>query len=240
MMLPIVDSKYRIPWQDFRVKNLYYTQSTNPPYIMQASEEIIPVILNNFRYRMYKYFDEPSNQFKIGYGYGNPNDQKGMTEPEAYSLWISELRKKQVLLRNQIPFLYVTQSQFDALLSLYFQTGSWRIVQSREGTYDLLSAIKENSWQAAADMIANGSVKRDARMREARVMMLGDYSVERTRTNLRREGIEYTRTQYIQGIDDSFTRRQAQIAYFRQTNGAWLPNMSQAEKSVVVNMNNRL
>jgi len=174
-------------------------------------------------------------RWRIGYGFGDSNNLRGYTEPESYSEWISAFRKSQHKLRNQLPLINITQSQFDALSSLYFQTGEWRRVLSTDGTYDLYSAIKGERWLLVADMIANG-MDRSARINDAKILLLGDYSVFKGRTDKRREGIQFARNQYIIGIKDSLAKKQAEFAYYRQTGGAWLPNVAESRQRMIINM----
>lgn len=236
MAVSKVSPSFRIQWEtfskteqqkwdsEFRISTLYQT----------VSEEAKLVILSNSRFRMFRYLSE-DNTYKIGYGYGNADKRDGYTEPEAYSEWIKELKKKEDLLQKQLPVLSLSQSQFDAILSLYFLTGNWKKVNGLEGTYDILSAMRNNDWITIANMLANASQNREQRLKEARMLVLGDYNTDKDRTWLRNEGIQHTRTQYINNITDTLAKRQAEFAYYRQTNGAFLPNMREIRKREIVN-----
>ena len=239
-MIKIVSPQYRIQWETFQPTNRFKTDFKVLTPLVTCSDELIPIVLSNSRFRMYRYTDSENNFYKIGYGYGDPSTKYGMTESEAYGEWIAEFKKKESSLQKQLPLPSITVSQFDALLSLYFLTGSWRTIESDEGTYDLSSAIKNLQWSLVADMIANGKVDRNQRQTEAKILMLGDYRTDKTRNWLRNEGVQYTRTTYIRGITDPLAKKQAEIAYYRQTMGAFLPNLTENKKREISNLANNM
>lgn len=237
-MIKIVSKEYRIQWDTFQPVNRFKTDFNVLPYLITCSEELIPIVLGNSRFRMYRYIDDITQEYKIGYGYGDANLPNGMIEEEAYAEWISEFKNKEYNLKKQLPIPSITSSQFDALLSLYFTTGSWKRIESSEGTYDIYSAVKNLQWSLVADMIANGKTNRDHRQIESRILMLGDYRTNKSRNWLRNEGVQYTRTTYIRGITDTLAKKQAEVSYYRQTLGAFLPNISDTRKRQIVNLAN--
>jgi len=233
MALKTVSQNNRIQWETFQPINewklLYPFNST----AMSCSVELIPLVLSHSRFRMSRYLDNTT--YKIGYGYSDPTVNYGITEPEAYTDWIAAFKKKERDLKNQLSFVSaVTQSQFDALLSLYFLTGSWKTVVSSEGTYDIVDAIKKDEWYLVADMIANGKQDHDQRLREARILALADYNIDKDRTWLRIEGIQYARTIYSRGMNDLIAKKQLENAYYRETQ-AFLPTMSELKKREIAN-----
>lgn len=235
-MLNSVSSNLRVQWEIF---NKTEQQKWDSEFLISVqyqslSEKAIPIILFNSRFRMFRYLDENGN-YKIGYGYGNTEKRDGYTEPEAYSEWIKELKRKENILQKQLPVVSLSQSQFDAILSLYFLTGNWKTVEGNEGTYNVFNAIRVSDWTTVSNMLSNATENREQRLREARLIMIGDYSFNKDRTWMRNEGIQYTRTQYISGITDSIAKRQAEFAYYRQTNGAFLPNMNELKKREIKN-----
>lgn len=239
-MIKIVSPQYRIQWETFQPTDRFKTDFKVLTSLIKCSDEIIPIVLANSRFRMYRYKDANTDMYKIGYGYGDPDTKYGVTESEAYGQWIAEFKKKESSLQKQLSLPSITTSQFDALLSLYFLTGSWRTIESDEGVYDLSSAIKNLQWSLVADMIANGKVDRNQRQLEAKILMLGDYRSDKTRNWLSNEGVQYTRTTYIRGITDSLAKKQAEIAYYRQTMGAFLPNLTENKKREISNTVNNM
>jgi hypothetical protein len=234
-MLNTVSVARRIPWDIYPVQDEWKVNVGLYPNNIMCSQELLDSLISNYEYRLFRYYDPSSKKYKMGYGYTDPDHPYGATEAEAYADWVEEVKKKESLLQKQLPVYTITQARFDALLSLYVQTGDWRKVKGEEGTYDILTAIKGNRWLLIADMIANGN-DRSARIKEARIMQLGSYSTTPDRTRLRGAGLQYTRTQYIRGISDPFAKKQAEYAYYRQTNGAFLPNISESRKRQIVNL----
>ena len=129
--------------------------------------------------------------------------------------------------------LCIDRTAYDALLSLYIDTGDWRRVEANEGTYDLADAVKNGNWLLAADIIARGKVNPELRKKEARVMQLADYSVNKDRNMQVTQGIQRMRKQYVAGISNEFVKRQTEFVYYRQL-GSFLPGMSDLRKRRVV------
>lgn len=223
-----VPTTSRIQWEVFRVTDEFRAKQQAPVEVMQTSDDMIEFILaNNYEYRMYRYLSEDGKNYKIGYGYGDPDVPQGMTEAEAYSEWIKEFKKKEDQFARQLPIDFISQSQFDALMSLYFTTGSWRYIpaNSLDGNYDILSAVKLGYWEDVANMISDCATNRQYRQMEAAVMMLANYTTQKTRRSVLIDGIFFARSQYSAGaITDSFTKKQAEFGFYRQTGGVYLPN----------------
>jgi len=232
-MLNSVTTSRRIPWEIYENKSVWLTEFRIPVFQIEATQQCLDVLITAFTYRMFRYQDD-NNQWQLGYGYSDTNLKFGVTEQEAYSDWIKAIKKKESQLANQLPLISMTQSQFDALFSLYVLTGDWKRVHGDEGTYDLYSAIKGERWLLAADMIANGK-NRLNRLTEARILKLADYSTGTDRISVRREGVQFARTQYIRGIADILGKSQAEYAYFKQTNGTFLPGIVNLRQRQIVN-----
>jgi len=235
MIYKTAPTTQRIQWESFRVVDDFKVNLNVGIRVIQTSDEMIELILaNNFKYRMSRYKANEDDGFNIGYGYGNSDMPYGMTEEEAYDEWIKEFKKKEDQLVRQLPLDFISQARFDSIMSLYFLTGKWRTMPTnsiRGGSYDILGAIKAGQWEAVADMISDGGIDRRQRQIEAKVMMLGDYSSVKTRNSTRLEGIQYARSQYSSGfITDSFTKKQTEFAYYRQTGGGYLPNTTMNRK----------
>lgn len=231
-LLNVADEK-RIPWEQYTVQNEHAVNFLVNVGVLTVSDAMLTLMLSFERYRMFQYTED--RKLKIGYGYTDTDTKGGPTESEAYVHWRKAVIEAQSKLINQLPLISMTQSQFDGLLSLYFSTGHWRTVKTVNGRYDLERAIKSNKWTLVADMIANGSDDRSRRMKEARAMVLGDYSTSADRTTLLRESISHTVTYYKRDLLDVTQKRQAEIGYYRET-GAFLPGMTSAEKKVILRL----
>lgn len=228
MMLKAVLPSKKIDWQSMTVQSEWDVGFPIEIVLMQASIGITELVLSNFRYRMYRYLDN-TGKFKIGYGFGNPDSIYGYTEQESFAAFMKEFKKKERELKTQLPLITISQTRFDALLSLYFQTGTWKIVKSDSGIYDLYSAILEERWNLVSDMIANGNEDRQMRFAEARVMQLADYGTSRDRFWLNSDGIYNAREAYRIGIDDPIAKKQVEVAYYRIT-GTFLPGIPELRK----------
>lgn len=232
-MLRFVDPERRIQWETFTVQDDYATKFRLNTGIVSVSEDMLALMLSYKSWSGVRYIDD-DGEYKIGYGIGDPDDVQGYTESQAYAEWIGWVKNRQKILRAQLPIVAITQSAFDALLSLYLATGTWRTVVSNEGTYDLADAVKNGNWLLAADIISRGNIDPEQRRAEARVMQLADYSSFKTRNQQAVQGVLDLRKKYIVGIDNEFDKKQAEFVYYRQL-GVFLPGMSQLRQRRVVN-----
>jgi len=195
---------------------------------------MLDVMLSFERFRMYQ---KPNSAGKLvtGYGYTNPSENTGPTESEAYTHWRKAVFAKQKSLIVQLPVKTISQAQFDALLSLYFSTGSWRTVQGTEGLYNIERAIKGNQWKLVADMIANGSQDSSRRLKEARALVLADYYTSQNRIWMLREARGHTVTEYTRGLLDTTQVKQVEVAYYREYD-TFLPNMTEGRKQRAIRL----
>lgn len=233
MLLRLVEANRRIQWDTFTVQDEFAVKFLINVGIAIVSDDMLGLMLSYKTWRGARYLND-DGIYEIGYGIGNPDDQQGYTEPQAYGEWVGWVRNRQKNLRAQLPIVGITQAAFDALLSLYIDTGNWRTVVADEGTYDLADAVKNGNWLLTADIISRGNVNPDLRKKEARVIQLGDYSFTKNRTQQAREGIFDLRKRYVNGISNDFDKLQTEFAYYRQTNGVFLPGMSQLRQRRIV------
>lgn len=232
-MLHFVTENRRTNWDTYTVQNTVSAGFLIPTNYIYVSPDMLALMLGENDYRMFAYTASDGKK-RIGYGIGDPNNKAGMTEAEAYTAWLEDVKDKEVIFRRTLPLISITQTHYDALFGLYYSTGSWKRVFSDVGIYDLYTAVKAERWLLVADMINDGKVNPAARQREARVLQLADYTTSRTRTFLRSKGIQYAITQYnSEGISES-TKRQIETAYYRQTT-AFMPGMSELRKRELVN-----
>jgi hypothetical protein len=233
MALKNVAVENRIPWTEYTVSDDYAVNFLVNTGVLTASSAMLKLMLSFERYKMYRY--KENNVWKAGYGFTDPEDQSGPTETEAYTHWRKSVFVKQQRLINQLPLISMTQSQFDGLLSLYVSTGKWRTVQGANGHYDLENAIKSNRWTLVADMIANGKFDHTRRIQEARAIVLAEYSTSYDRQWLLKESMRNTVTQYKRNLLDTKQKRQAEIAYYRETE-SFLPGMTDQQKKVILRL----
>ncbi|SRR6056297_61345 len=232
-LLKLVPPQFRTQWEVFTVSNDFYTKFLLPVNVITITQEMVDVIIGFKTFSPVRYETE-DGEFEIGYGIGDPDDEQGYTEEQAYAEWLGYVRNQQRIVKAQIPIDKIPNSVFDALMSLYLDTGTWRTLQAAEGTYDVADAVRNGNWLLVADILMRGNVNPLLRKREAAALRLGSYSVRKTRRQQRIQGIQTLRTRYISGLRTEFERRQAEFAYYRQLNGTFLPGMSQLRQRRVV------
>jgi len=231
-MLRLVESNRRIPWETFTIQDEFAVKFVINVGVAVVSEEMLSLMLGYREWSGIRYINQATGDYEIGYGIGDPDDEQGYTEPQAYADWVGYIRNRQKNLRTQIPIVGITQAAFDALLSLYVDTGTWRTVQSNEGLYDLADAVKNSNWLLVADIISRGNVNPELRKKEAAVVQLGDYNTIKTRQQQRTTGIQKLRNSYVSGLPE-FERKQAEFVFYRQF-GSFLPGMSQLRQRRIV------
>ena len=232
-VLNFVTENRRTNWDIFTVQNAERVGFLLARNITYVSDEMIAIMLGQNDYRMFNYATA-SGKRAIGYGVGDAEAKAGVTESEAFSQWLDYIKQKERAFKASLPLISISQAHYDALFSLYCDTGSWKRVQSDVGIYDVYSAVKAQRWLLVADMINDGKVNPTARHQEARVLKLADYTNSRTRTFLRNEGIKFTINQYTTGNLTQLQQRQAENAYYRQTT-AFIPGISEIRKRELVN-----
>jgi hypothetical protein len=235
-MLKNINQELKIQWENYTIVNEWEVKNLVETNVRRVSNKMITVILSNNIFRMGKYFSNEENKFKIGYGYGDPDNPLGLTEDEAFSLWIEELKRKEKILRKQLPIPFIEQTKFDALLSLYFLTGTWKKVEGNLANYDTAYAVKTLNWELLANMLCDAKINNDQRRKEARVLMLGDYNTEKDRRVIRTEGTQFERNRYSLSSTDMSIKNQIENAYYRQI-GGFLPGMTDLQKRKVMAKN---
>ncbi len=231
-MLRLVDAPRRVQWETYTVQDEYAVNFRINVGGIFLSQKMVDLILSYKKWSGVRYLNE-DGEYEIGYGVGDPDDEQGYTEAQAYSEWVGLIRNRQKNLQIQLPVINMPQTKFDALFSLYLDTGTWRTVVADEGTYDLGDAVKNQNWLLAADILSRGKVNPELRRNEARVMQLGDYTNNKSRGQQTFRGIQEIRRRYVSGITSEFDKRQAEFVYYRQL-GTFLPGMSQLRQRRIV------
>lgn len=231
-MLQFVEVQNRIQWDTFTIQDEFAALFLINIGVAIVSQGMSDLMLSHKTWSGIRVSDSEGG-FEIGYGIGDPDDVQGYTESQAYSEWIGYIKNRQKILRVQIPVVQITQSAYDALLSLFIDTGTWRTVKADEGTYDLADAVKRGNWLLSADIISRGNVNPDLRKKEARVMQLADYSSAKDRNQQIIQGVQKLRKDYINNITNEFDKKQAEFVYYRQL-GVFLPGMSQLRQRRVI------
>ena len=228
-LLKAVPDSSRIQWETFAADGGFASNFLLNVGVMPLSQSMIDCIVG-FKKWSGTRIGGGDGAPSIGYGRGNPDLAQGMTEDEAYAEWIAFAKGRQRAIVSQLPVVEMPQTAFDALVSLYADTGKWRTVEAEEGDYDVRHAVEGSDWRMLADMLARGRVNSSLRNAEARAVQLGRYARDRTRGELRTAGLQDIRRRHVEGLfEDSFERGQAEFVYFRET-GDFLPGLTDARK----------
>jgi hypothetical protein len=231
-MLKIVQLDRRVQWSTFSVQDAFRVTFSVPTNAATVSEDMIALMLGEKTWTGVRRLDA-NGIYEIGYGVGDVDAEQAHTESQSYVEWVGELRNRQKILRAQLPVISLPASVFDGLLSLYMDTGKWRIVQADEGAYDVAYAVKNGDWLSVANMIARGNVNPMLRKKEATVMQLGAYGSPKDRNQQIIQGVQTIRKRYVDGIPLEFDKKQAEFAYYRQFQ-IFLPGMSQLRQRRIV------
>jgi hypothetical protein len=231
-MLNLVEASRRPQWETFTVQDKFATNVRINVGAVVISEEMLNLMLSFKKWNGARILND-DGEYEIGYGIGDTDDTQGYTETDSYSEWIGYVRNEQRKLRGQLPVISAPQTVFDALMSLYVDTGTWRTVVADEGTYNLADAVKRNNWLLAADILSRGKINTKLRKRESAVMRLADYSTSRSRSQQIVQGLHTMRTRYVNGITNEFDKKQTEFVYYRQL-GSFLPGMSQLRQRRII------
>lgn len=208
-MLTELQLYHKTNWEDYTVLNedLYETEI----YIdsVFASDTLVLVALNNFKYNGYD-----------GKGYSVGAATRGITEEEAYNIWIEDFRRKERNLIRQLKSFglnEVSQSVFDGLLLYYLLAENFTIVYAMEGQYNLRDHIANKNWDTVASMILRDHANRQNSIRAATILRLADYGNPKNRGWLRANGIFEMRASNQIGLLSGDQLARARFSYYAET-----------------------
>lgn len=201
---------YQINWDGFRVKDASSTETEIDMTILFASDKLILTALNLSKYSGYS-----------GKGYGEGVATRGVTEQEAYDIWLNVFHTEQRVMKKKLEgmgILTLPQSVYDGLMLFYWATREITHVTALEGTYNTRDFLIKKDYHTLASMIARYQHNRQICIRAATVMMLADYGRLKTRQVLRRNGINEMRRRdtHFLLLDDDQVKR-ARFAYYAET-----------------------
>ena len=208
-MLTELQLYHKTNWEDYTVldEDLYETEI----YIdsVFASDTLVLVALNNFKYNGYN-----------GKGYSVGAATRGITEEEAYNIWIEDFRRKERNLIRQLKSFglnEMSQSVFDGLLLYYLLAENFTIVYAMEGQYNLRDHIANKNWDTVAGMILRDHASRQNSIRAATILRLADYGNPKTRGWLRANGIFEMRASNQIGLLSGDQLARARFSYYAET-----------------------
>jgi GH24 family phage-related lysozyme (muramidase) len=238
IVLPnIVTEKDLIEFDLFTVKDPDATNVLIPLNELEASELSLNFSLRQTPWKGYKNTNPVTKFSQIGYGTTRELDNKlGLTEKQSYSYWIENYKNAERKFKRLFPLDFLTQSQYDGLVSLYFSTGSFDKVGTEDRKFDLVPFIKNKQWEYLATALTMSGSNRMVRQGEAKIIMLGDYGPYKDRSLIKEQGLQALRKNYPDNFTDSISIQQAENVYYAETK-RFLPKMTLSRQREVVKVN---
>lgn len=197
---------------------------------LEASSQLINFLIREQEWQGYQY----GSGLVIGYGTSEKINDIGLTESEAFSFWIDKFkfteRKFKGILGN---ISQLTQTQYDAMLSLYYHTGDIFSVGTSSRKFQIQQYIETRQWQWYASALILSGFQRNIRQGEAKIMMLGDYGRNKDRSIIKAEGIQKIRQLYPNRFINDIAKEQAEYVYYAETK-RFLPKMTQTRMRRIV------
>jgi len=189
-------------------------------------------------YRGHRWWN--GEKYVMGYNYDGSAYPNGITEVNAYKLWIADIVSSVNRLRkrlNKNPE-YMLQHQWDALVSFYYNTGNIDYVEIEGYEFDLIYFIREGTEDQVTSAIQLDNRKPTRRVAEASLYKLGNYGSSKPRTWLRNEGIQHIRQNYTKllnkdGTLDKTAQSQAHYSYYKET-GKFIKEITELERRKVL------
>lgn len=223
--LTTVATYYQTIWSEFRVKSHEVYETDIVLSDVYLTDAIIMIALNDSSYNGYD---------NKGYGIGFAD--RGITEQEAYDIWIQQLQKEQTMFRKQLINLKLDklpQCVYDGLFYYYWVTGNFLNVHALEGIYETRNVILEKDWDTLASMIMRDSKHKFKAVRAATIIRLADYGKYKSRTWLRTRGIYDMRAKNEIGLIKNDQLKRARFAYYAETE-SFLPRTPESIKRDIV------
>ena len=227
----IITDDMLIDYTVFNVVNTSYVNDTKPTKEFEASEELINFILRTENYTPYSYLDIDGIT-KIGYNLNINVDSNGLTEQEAHNIFIDQLKIAERKLKQLLPIETLSQSQYDALLSVYYKTGDFKKIGTEQRKFDVYDYVKNKQWNYYATALTNCGNNRSTRQLEARILMLGDYGNSKERDFIKAASLKALERDYPRKMQTDKQKLQAERVYFVETK-RFLPGMDQARMRLV-------
>lgn len=193
---------------------------------LEASDKLINLKIRNTRWLGY------AKDSVIGYKGTVGLTGEGLTEAAAYTNWLEEFKDKEKRFKKQFPLRQMSQTQYDAMLGLYSDTGTFTKVGSSNRQFELLDFINEGKWNYVATALTLNSVDRTVRQAEAKALMLGDYGTYKNRSLIKEDGVKTLLKEYSTGQLNDEQRKQAEYVYYAETS-RFLPNMIESRKRIL-------
>lgn len=205
----MIENKYLTDWTDFVVKDQTSVDTLIGIDNISASETLELVTLNMSRYSGYN-----------TYAYDVGEVGRGITEQEAYDIWISDFQRNQRIFIKQlktIGILEISQCVFDGLLLYFIINGDILTVTAPEKNYDIREYIADKNWNIVASIIKRSNFNSPFCIRASSIIKLADYGKYKTRSWMRQTGIFEMRDKNELGTLSVEQLARARFAYYAET-----------------------
>ena len=231
----IISNNDLISWDLFPVKDAALASTLIPLQNLEASSDIINFILRNIKWTGYCY-NGIDNKLKIGYNLQGSEDIQGLTEADAFNLWIADFKDKERKFKKQMTLDSLSQSQYDGLLSLFYFTGDFYSVGTNDRKFQLREFINDKKWEYVSTALTiTGGDQRPIRQHEGKIIMLADYGLQKSRDLIKEQGLQELVKRYPDRFINAKAKEQAEYVYFAETK-RFLPNMSESRKRLLASL----
>lgn len=232
-LTPVVDNTNLIDYDLFTVLDSTGTNTLINLSELEASDKLINFKLRKTKWVGYK--KDINGSTVIGYQKKVDINGLGLTEAGAYSIWIEMFKDVERRFKKLFPLNTLSQSQYDAMLSLYADTGSFSHLGTDDRKFNLLDNINNRLWNYVATAMTLSGLHRGTRQSEAKILMLSDYGIYKNRSLIKEEGIQTLVKEYGTGQLNDEQKKQAEYVYYAETN-RFLPNMTESRKRLLAKL----
>jgi len=225
----VVDSSNLIDYGLFTVIDSSAVNTLIDLKTLEASDKLINIKIRNTKWLGY------AKGSVIGYKTTTQLTGDGLTEAAAYTLWIEKFKDKERAFKRQFPLEQLSQAQYDAMLGLYIDTGTFHKVGSDSRQFDILEYIQDRKWEYVATALTLNTLNRRDRQSEAKLLMLGDYGMYKDRSYIKEEGLQTMLKEYVSLQLNDIQKKQAEYVYYAETK-RFLPNMIESRKRILANL----
>jgi|11_taG_2_1085331.scaffolds.fasta_scaffold02585_3 hypothetical protein len=227
-----INSRNLIDYTLFTVLDSTIVNTSKPLSELEASPSLINLKIRNLGWTGYRKVVD--KQLVIGYANSDSENlnSNGLIESDAYNLWIEEFKDKERKFKNTFILDTLSQSQYDAMLSLYLQTNTFIEVGSDIRKFYLKDYIENREWNYIATAMTLSGTNRLARQADSMILMLGDYGNNKDRSLIKEQGLQVLYKEYSAGLLDTLQSEQAEYVYYAETK-RFLPNMLESRKRVL-------
>jgi len=228
-----IDAKNLIDYSLFTNMDATTTNTLVNLSDLEASDKIINFKLRLINWKGYK--STRDGVTTIGYASTNVDAiaGTGLIESAAYTLYIEMFKDKERIFKKVFPLSTLTQSQYDAMLSLYIATSTFSYVGTEDRKFYILDDIKDRKWDHVATALTLSGLDRTTRQLEAKILMLSDYGSYKDRALIKEQSLQHLIKDYKTNQLTDEQKTQAEYVYYAETN-RFLTNMTESKKRLLV------